>query len=230
MINNLEELFTEKKFYEIEEKYGYIFEDKELVVKAFTHSSFLSEINQNYERLEFLGDAILQFMISDHLYRFFPNMREGEMSKARSRLVSKPALSYIIRQEKLDKYIIIGKSLSSDVDELSDSYVSDTFEALIAAIYLDSGIKSVSHFLEKTMFKYFDYLLDNEQSKDYKTLLQEKLQVNGTVKISYQTDKKEELFQATVSLSDLVIGSGEGKTKKIAEQAAAQDALAKMVE
>ncbi|WOO88975.1 ribonuclease III [Mollicutes bacterium LVI A0078] len=226
-MSGIKKLYETNGFNEIERKYGFHFEDKSLLIKAFIHSSFDFGINNNYQRLEFLGDAILQMIVSDYMYRFLPNDREGVMSKKRSSLVSETSLAYLIRKEGLDKYIIFGKSMINEGNTDSDSYVADVYESFIAAIYLDRGYDQAEEFVKRTLIKEWDKILDSEDNQDYKTKFQEIVQVNGAVSIQYKSVKTEEGFDAEVTLEGISVGRGFGKTKKKAEQNAAKDAIGK---
>ncbi len=224
---SIKSLYATNDFNKIERKYGIRFEDKALLVKAFIHSSCGTEISENYQRLEFLGDSILQLIMSDYMYRFLPNDREGEMSKKRAQLVSENSLAYLVRKEGLDKFIIFGKSMDNEENFDSDSYVADVYESFIAAIYLDRGYQEAENFVKRTLIAEWDTILSNEENQDYKTKFQEIVQVNGTVKIIYKTTKINEGFLAEVALEGIVVGQGTGKTKKRAEQSAARDAIEK---
>ncbi|WOO87218.1 ribonuclease III [Mollicutes bacterium LVI A0039] len=226
-MSGIKKLYEANGFNQIEKKYGLHFEDKALLVKAFIHSSFDFEINNNYQRLEYLGDAVLQMVVSDYMYRFLPNDREGVMSKKRSSLVSETSLAYLVRQEGLDKYIIFGKSMYNEGNIDSDSYVADVYESFVAAIYLDRGYAQAEEFIKRTLIKQWDYILGSEDTQDYKTQFQEIVQVNGAVTIQYKTNKLEDGFEAEVLLEGIAVGQGQGKTKKRAEQNAAKDAIGK---
>lgn len=226
-MSEIKKLYESNGFKEIELKYGLRFEDKSLLVKAFIHSSFDFGINNNYQRLEFLGDAILQMVVSDHMYRFLPNDREGVMSKKRSSLVSETSLAYLIRKEGLEKYIIFGKSMINEGKIDSDSYVADVYESFVAAIYLDRGYRQAEEFIKRTLVQNMDEILENEDNQDYKTKFQEIVQVNGAVSIQYKSTKEAEEFEAEVTLEGITVGKGRGKTKKKAEQNAAKDAIGK---
>lgn len=217
--------YNEKNFSNIEEKYGLEFRDKDLLVKAFVHPSLFAEKNDNYQRLEFLGDSILQMVVSDYMYKTRPDQREGQMSKERAILVSEFSLAYLIKHEGLDNYLLLGKSILKDNVELSNSYVSDVYESFVAAIYLEHGYKAAEKFIFNTLIKNINVLMDQDVAKDYKTKLQEELQVNGTINIKYETKRIENQFEAHVFLENVEIGHGFGKTKKAAEQQAAKEAL-----
>ena len=222
---DFEQIYIDKNFNEIEQKYNIEFEDKIVFVKSFIHPSFLPDINQNYQRLEFLGDAILQMVVSDYMYRHLNGKTEGEMSKERAILVSENSLALIIKEEGLHKYLQLGKSILKENSELSDSYIADIYESFIAAIYIDQGYDVAEKFVMKTLITRIQMLLSQDSAIDYKTTLQEELQKNGPIKISYDTVKCADGFEANIYLEDLFIGCGTGKSKKIAEQKAAKNAL-----
>lgn len=227
---NSKQLYSEYNFHEIEDKFNLQFEDKELLVKAFVHPSYNFEPNGNYQRLEFLGDSILQLVVSDYYYRQFPDQKEGDMTKQRAIVVNESSLAFVIKKYALEKYLVLGKSILSDNVELSDSYVADVYESFLAAIYLDFGMEVVTDFVKKTLIPEIDYLLCFEHNQDFKTQLQEIVQKNGAVKIIYSAEKVGNDFVADVLLEGIKIGSGTGKNKKAAEQAAAKSAIENMVE
>ncbi len=224
-MSKFQKYYFEKNFNEIEKKYNITFEDKDLLVKAFVHPSLFAEKNDNYQRLEFLGDSILQMVISDYMYRTRPNQKEGQMSKERAILVSEFSLAFLIKKEGLEKYLLLGKSILRDNVELSNSYVSDVYESFVAALYLDRGYAVAEEFIKNTLIKNYDLLMDQDVAKDYKTALQEELQVNGSINIKYNTYRNNKEFRSDVYLEDAKIGTGYGKTKKAAEQQAAKTAL-----
>lgn len=217
--------YEQNNYKKLEEKYEIDFDDKQLLVKAFTHPSFAPENNHNYQRLEFLGDSVLQMVMSDYLYRTMPDYKEGEMSKTRAKLVSEYSLASIMRKNGLDKFILVGKSVLNDNEDFADSFVADVFESLVAAIYLDQGYLKAESFIKLLIIDNIDFLLSQDRIIDYKTRLQEVLQVNGTILIKYKSHKIESGFEAHVILEESIIGTGVGKSKKLAEQQAAKCAL-----
>ncbi len=229
-MNNILKVYKENKFYNIEKKYNIEFEDKELLVKAFTHGSYNYYDFENYQRLEFLGDTVLQMVVSDYMYRNQKNASEGQLSKQRGALVSEFSLAYVVRKENLEKYILFGKSIQNNDLKKTNSYVSDVYEAFVAAIYLDRGYLAAEKFIKETLINRKKEILSQDFLQDYKTILQEKLQINGTINIKYESQSIEKGFEAQIILENLVIGSGIGKTKKQAEQQAAKNALNNMVE
>lgn len=219
------DIYKKNKFAELEKKYNLQFDDPELLIRAFTHGSYNNELIGNYQRLEFLGDAVLQMVVSDYMYRFHSGQSEGDMSKERGALVSEYALATVMRREKLDQYLIYGKSLRKEEIGSTTSYVSDVYEALVAAIFLDRGYNDAERFVKTTLIENKNEILENELLKDYKTELQEALQVNGSIDIKYEATENKAGFLSSVFLEGNKIGTGIGKTKKQAEQQAAKDAL-----
>ncbi|MGO4986723.1 ribonuclease III [Gallicola sp. Sow4_E12] len=218
---------------EVEEKIDYQFRNKDLLNQALYHSSYANE-NQDKtlsnERLEFLGDAVVGLIVSDLLYKKEDGFQEGEMTKKRSRLVCEPSFANMARQLGLGEYLQMGRGEELSGGRNRDSILADAFEALIAAVYLDSGFNGTQIYFEEVLSeKLLDYLNYADQIKDYKTTLQEYFQKAGK-QLKYSIDKEigpehEKVFYASVHSEDKPIGSGVGKNKKSAEQAAAQNAI-----
>lgn len=215
---------------EFEKNIHYTFNDKELLRTALTHSSYANEkkgkIRFN-ERLEFLGDAVLQLITSEKLFKENPNMPEGKMSKQRAALVCEDALAGYAHEINLGDYLNLGKGEETTGGRKRPSILSDAFEAVIGAIFLDGGMeptkKFVLHFVDAAHLSL----------QDYKTLLQEIIQQNPGEKLSYVVTEEsgpdhDKQFTMEVHLNSNVIGKGTGKSKKHAEQAAAKEALALM--
>lgn len=223
-------MLDKEKQTELEAKIGYQFIQKELLTQALTHSSFSNEqkINKskNYERLEFLGDAVLELLSSKFFYLNNPDMTEGQMTKLRSSMVCEPALAFCARDLDLGSYIFLGKGEELTGGRERDSIISDVMEAVIGALYLDGGLEEAEKFIHK-------FILSDLESKqlfyDSKTILQEDVQKTGG-NLHYELieesgpdhDKK---FKVDAMLDKEVIGQGEGRTKKAAEQKAAYEAL-----
>ena len=200
---------------ELEKKIGYQFRDKSLLKQALTHSSFANEqrINKlkDYERLEFLGDAVLELISSDFLFHENPQMPEGKLTKLRSSMVCEPALAYCARDIELGRYMLLGKGEEATGGRNRDSITSDVMEAVIGALYLEN----------KILFY------------DSKTVLQEILQAEGDGEFSYELKGEEgpdhnKSFWVDAVRNGEVIGSGHGRTKKAAEQQAAYEAILKL--
>lgn len=224
MSNYYVDIYKKNNFEEIEKKYNIFFEDKELLVKAFIHSSYNSEINKNYQRLEFLGDSVLQMVTSDELYREDEKKTEGEMTKKRVMLISEYALAYVFKKEGLKDYIIVGKSIQSGNEQFEISASADVFEALIAAIYLDKGYKVAEKFIKTIIIAQMGELSQKEGNKDYKTQVQQHFQVDNQT-LQYKTTDMDKGFSSELYVNDKLVGSGEGRTKKVAEQQAAKYAI-----
>jgi len=216
---------------ELEEKIGYQFKDFMLLHQAMSHSSYtnekhLSRLNCN-ERLEFLGDAVLELVSSEFLYKTYPQMPEGDATKMRASLVCEQSLAICAKQISLGKYILLGRGEDASGGRKRASITSDACEALIGAIYLDGGFTSAKDFILKFV------LNDLEHKKlfyDSKTILQERIQAQSDEKLHYELIREEgpdhqKLFVVQAMLGEKMIGEGSGRTKKAAEQEAAYHAL-----
>jgi ribonuclease-3 len=220
--------------WELQEKIGYTFKDEALLKQALTHSSFSNEqkINKldNYERLEFLGDAVLELISSEFLFRENKNMPEGQLTRLRASMVCEPALAYCARDIDLGSYILLGKGEEATGGRKRDSIISDVMEAVIGAIFLDGGIENAKNFI-------YRFVLSDLENKilfmDSKTLLQEEIQKNNTAQLKYELvgesgPDHDKQFSVEAYLNDKLIGKGTGRTKKAAEQQAAYEALLKL--
>lgn len=215
---------------ELEEKIGYQFQKKELLVQALTHSSFSNEqkINKypNYERLEFLGDAVLELLSSQFFFENYPDMSEGEMTQKRSSMVCEPALAFCARDLSLGKYILLGKGEEATGGRERDSIISDVMEAVLGAIYLDGGFEQAKCFVQK-------YILSDLENKqlfyDSKTILQEQIQKTGKQLVYVIVDESgpehNKVFTVEARLDGKVVGIGQGRNKKAAQQKAAYQVL-----
>lgn len=220
----------------LKDNYGIEFDNDELLTKAFTHSSYSNENRkqklQNNERLEFLGDAVLELIVSNYLFRKYPNMTEGKLTKLRSAIVREDSLAHFAKECQFDKYILLGRGEENSNARQRASLLCDLFEAFLGALYLDKGLEAVTNFLDIVMFPKVE---DGEYTliRDNKTYLQELLQQNGQVIISYELVKEEgpahnREFFVEVYADGQKIGAGSGKNKKQAEQAAAKEAINKL--
>ncbi len=219
-----------KNLEELEKQIGYCFKEKLLLRQALTHSSFSNEqkINKypNYERLEFLGDAVLELISSKFFFVNNPDMSEGQMTKLRSSMVCELALAFCAKDLKLGKYLFLGKGEEASGGRERDSIIADVMEALIGALYLDGGLEAAEKFV-------LTFILSDLESKqlfyDSKTILQEKVQQTGKM-IQYQIigetgpDHDKE-FSVEVIIDGASCGKGIGRNKKSAEQKAAYEAL-----
>lgn len=219
----------------LEEIIGYSFKDKELLLNALTHSSYSNERKDaggiNYERLEFLGDSILGFVTARHLYSMEPKMPEGRMTRLRSELVCEHSLYGVALDLGLGKHIRIGHGEEINGGRKRPSILSDTVEAIIAAMYLDGGIEPVDAFISRCVLS--PECIERHHAADYKTELQELVQQKEGQTIEYipagETGPDHaKTFMTRVCINGETAGEGKGHTKKEAEQAAAKEALKKL--
>ncbi len=216
---------------ELEVKIGYSFQDKLLLKRALTHTSYANEqkINKigHYERLEFLGDAVLELLCSDFIFHKFENMEEGKMTKMRAALVCEVSLVQTAEQLSLGRYIYLGKGETAMGGRNKDSIIADVVEAIIGAIYLDGGLECAKSFV-------YEYVLKDWQNKqmayDPKSKLQEavqqsKLGIIQYVLISETGPEHKKVFECAVKINDKQMGIGSGANKKEAEQKAAYETM-----
>lgn len=216
----------------IESQLGYRFADKNLLVLAFTHCSFVNECRtplQHNERLEFLGDSILGLIVSDYLYRTLPDVPEGDLSVLRARLVEANSCVSYIQKLDLEKYLVLGKGERMNDGRGRETILSDFFEALLGAIFLDGGIEAARAFFFEKFKEEIDSIL-KAPLKNPKALLQDYCQRHFQATPRYQVlDEKgpdhKKIFRIAVVIKDIEIGTGEGPSKKEAQQAAAGNAL-----
>lgn len=219
----------------IEEKLGYSFSDKELLLEALTHSSYTNEMRINkrnhYERLEFLGDAVLELLSSEFLYEKFPDVPEGGLSKKRASMVCEQSLAICARSMNLGDYIFFGKGEEAAGGRNRDSILADVTEAILGAIYLDGGLEKARDYVNRHVL--FE-LKEDELFVDSKTILQEKVQhISEGASLEYTVTKEEgpehdKTFTVEVRLDGQVLATGEGHTKKSAQQEAAKAAIKKL--
>lgn len=219
---------------EFEKRIGYTFQDKELLKNALTHTSYAFEHHvQSNEKLEFLGDSILEFISSKYLYHQFPKLTEGEMTKVRADIVCEDSLYQVAKMHNFSDFLYLGKSELSSHKEARPAIMADSVEALIAAIYFDSGLEEAERFIVENLKEAAEFASKNVGQKDYKTVLQEILQKNGEVKIEYCILKEEgpdhdKTFTAEVCCNHKKLAQGKGKTKKAAEMEAAKKAISEL--
>lgn len=216
---------------ELENRIGYKFKNIHLLKQAVTHSSFSNEqkINRqpHYERLEFLGDAVLELVTSEFLYHHYPQEPEGKLTKLRASMVCEPALAFCARDLELGKFMRLGKGEESTGGRDRESITSDAMEAVIGAIFLDGGMEQA----KKYIYRFILSDLENKQLfYDSKTHLQEILQGDLKKDFSYELVEEtgpehDKVFVVEVRMEARVIGRGSGRTKKAAEQQAAYEAL-----
>lgn len=203
------------------------FKNQELLKLAFTHRSASKKSN---ERLEFLGDSILSFLTSKHLYETFPKKSEGELTTLRSLLVNKKTLAFLSKELGFGKMLFLSKSEEDAHGRQNESILEDCFESFLAALFLDQEIPGVQKFLEQSLFPLIDKVENMANLKDYKSVLQEKIQSKGHLSPVYKIIAEEgpdhaKIFTAEVMDQNQKIGAGKGKTKQEAEIEAAKNAL-----
>lgn len=219
------------KLEKLEEEIGYTFINKELIQKALTHTSYAYEHGvESNEKLEFLGDSILEFISSKFLYNNYKNLNEGEMTKVRASVVCESSLYKIATKHNFSDFLYVGKSEKVNKGNHRPAILADSVEAVIAAIYLDSGLKQAEKFIIQNLKEEIKIASKNVGLKDYKTVLQEKLQEHGSVHIEYTIINESgpdhnKSFTAEVKCNGTVLATGEGKAKKLAEMEAAKKAL-----
>lgn len=220
----------------LEKRIGYTFSEKALLKQALTHSSFTNEqrINRakNYERLEFLGDAVLELISSEFLFKEHPDVPEGELTKMRASMVCEPSLAFCAKDLELGKFLRLGKGEESTGGRERDSITSDAMEAVIGAIFLDGGMEQAKAFIDRFILSDLE---DKRLFYDSKTTLQELIQ--GKLKKEFHYELLEEMgpehdktFVSEVFLETESLGKGFGRTKKAAEQQAAYQALLRLRE
>ena len=219
------------KLEELEEKIKYKFHKKELLKKALTHTSYAYEHNvESNEKLEFLGDSILEFISSEYIYFNFPKLKEGEMTKVRATVVCESSLCKVAKNLGFGEYLYLGRSELATGGKNRPAILADSVEAVIAAMYMDGGLEPTKTFIIENLKCEIENASKNVGQKDYKTVLQEKLQIHGDVKIEYIIVKEsgpdhDKLFEAEVRCNNKALAQGKGKTKKQAEMQAAEKAL-----
>lgn len=220
----------------LEEKIAYRFRDRRLLRQALTHSSYANEMKinrfENYERLEFLGDAVLELVSSDFLFREQRETPEGDLTKMRASMVCEPALAYCAREFCLERFILLGRGEEATGGRGRDSIVSDVMEALIGAIYLDGGLEEASAFIHRFILSDLEH---KQLFYDAKTILQEIVQKENEGTLHYELVKEEgpqhdKIFEVEAYVGEKKIGEGSGHSKKAAQQQAAYQALLAMRE
>lgn len=217
-----------KSIQQLQDTIGYKFHNLVFLEVALTHSSYANEELKYNERQEFLGDAVLSIIVSDYLFNNY-TVPEGELTKLRAAIVCEKSLDVMANKIHLGEYLRLGRGEEMTGGRTRPSIIADAFEALIAAIYLDSGIESARTFV----LPFVTEMLEHEDSlffKDYKTILQEIIQQNPEEKLVYKLvgekgPDHDKRFVVDVMLNSNVIGKGEGRSKKNAEQMAAKEAL-----
>ncbi|MCG0274646.1 MAG: ribonuclease III [Thermosediminibacteraceae bacterium] len=224
----------QKELEKLQKILGVYFDDLNILNQALIHPSYAHEkglpSQVHNQRLEFLGDAVLELVISEWIYNCYPDYTEGELTKLRASLVCEESLAYLSRQLTLGDFLIIGKGEEISGGRKKDSILADTFEAVVGAMYLDKGLEVVTDFIKEKFKTILEEAQEGKLSNDYKTFLQEMLQRFSPDRITYNVVKEEgpdhdKTFFVEVVWKDKVLGSGYGKNKKEAEQDAARSAI-----
>ncbi|MCH4888335.1 ribonuclease III [Acidaminobacter sp. JC074] len=223
-----------KKLNELENLLGYQFKNPDHLRLALTHSSYANELRDRKaeynERLEFLGDSVLGVIISEYVYKKNPDFKEGELTKTRSKIVCEATLAEVASEIELGEYMLFGKGEALTGGRTRRSILADAFEALIAALYLDGGFEVVRPIIFDLMAEKIDLVERGLIVDDYKTHLQEIVQMKKDNRIKYELLEEKgpdhrKLFRTAVKINAAVIGIGEGRSKKESEQEAAKMAL-----
>ncbi|HCA71510.1 MAG TPA: ribonuclease III [Ruminococcaceae bacterium] len=217
----------------LESNWGYTFQDKKLLLNALTHSSYANETHApcgSNERLEFLGDSVLGFVVADYLYRKFPEWPEGHLTKTRAALVCEQACCDFSKQMDVGNFLRLSHGEQNGGGRNRTSILADAFESITAAIYLDGGFPQARDFILRFTLPMLKTLRNKAPFHDYKTKLQEIIQRNPGEKLTYvlageSGPDHDKHFTVEVHLNSNVIGKGGGHTKKDAEQQAAREAL-----
>jgi len=223
-----------KDFSEFEEKIGIKFKDKNLLKQAFVHRSYINENPkiglEHNERLEFLGDAVLELVITDYLFHKYPDRTEGELTSYRAALVNTISISRAASELGMDDFLLLSKGETKDTGKARQYILANTFEAMIGAIYMDSGYDMAQKFIADSLFQYTEEIVSKRLWQDSKSHFQEEAQEHVGITPSYQIMDEtgpdhEKQFIVGVYLEEELIEKGEGRSKQDAEQEAATKAL-----
>ncbi|MAZ67538.1 ribonuclease III [bacterium] len=223
-----------KDFAQFEKQIGFSFKDKQLLQTAFTHRSYLNEnrgfLKEHNERLEFLGDAVLELAVTDFLYHKYPERPEGELTAFRASLVNTQSISAAATQLGMNDYLLLSRGEAKDTGRARQYILANTFEAFIGALYMDQGYEAANRFIEKSLFGKIDEIVEKRLWQDAKSYFQEKAQEEYSATPSYELvqeagpdhDKK---FISAAKIKGEAVAQGEGRSKQEAEQEAARKAL-----
>ena len=215
---------------------GITMNNLDLLNTALTHTSFAHESKEqprpvHNERIEFLGDSVLSIIVSTYMYKHFPKLNEGELTKFRAHIVCETSLAQYAHKISLGKYLRLGKGEASSGGRERASILADAFESVLGAYYIDQGLAAAEKFLLGLMKTELDFICEHGIYSDYKTRLQEIVQRDGDVEISYElidSSEHNKSFTTVVSVAGKVVGKGVGHSKKESEQHAAKSALEKL--
>lgn len=222
------------KFGDFEKKTGIIFKDKNLLKQAFVHRSYINENSKtglsHNERLEFLGDAVLELIVTDFLYKKFPNYTEGELTAIRSALVNAVTISEAATESGMNEFLLLSKGEAKDMGKARQYILANTYEAYVGAVYMDGGFTVASKFVAKTLLPKTDDIVSKKLWRDAKSLVQEKAQEFVGVTPAYKVLQEngpdhDKHFTVGIFFGAELIAEGKGKSKQEAEQKAAEAAL-----
>lgn len=217
----------------LEEHIGYRFKNKQLLKQALTHTSYAYENGvESYEKLEFLGDSILEFITSQYIYNHYEHLKEGEMTKVRATVVCEESLYQVAKRHNFSDFLYVGRSEQRNHGSARPAILADCVEAVIAAIYFDTGLEEAERFIVENLKEEIEIASHHVGMKDHKTVLQEILQAHGDVEIEYVVIREsgpdhDKTFEVEVKCNGKVLATGKGKTKKAAAMEAAKRALEK---
>ncbi|MBU0612198.1 ribonuclease III [Patescibacteria group bacterium] len=222
------------QFSDFEKKTKVFFKDKELLKQAFLHRSYINEnpsvgLSHN-ERLEFLGDAVLELIVTDFLYKKYPNYTEGELTALRSALVNAIIISEVASKIGMNDCLLLSKGEAKDVGKARQYILANTYEAYVGAVYLDQGYDVVNKFVKETLLPYTEEIVSKKLWRDAKSLIQEKAQEFEGITPSYKVlhesgPDHDKHFTVGIFFGSNLVGEGKGKSKQEAEQKAAESAL-----
>jgi len=224
------------KFEHFEERLGVSFKNKDLLREAFTHRSYINEHKKSSlshnERLEFLGDAVLELVVTKFLYEKYPDKTEGDLTSYRAALVNAVTLAEVSRKLEVNDFLLLSKGESKDIGRARDAILANTFESIVGALYLDLGYESAAEFIAKNVFPLTDRIVEEKLWLDAKSHFQEKAQEHDGVTPVYKTMEEvgpdhDKCFKVAVYIGNEMVSGGEGRSKQEAEQNAARRALEK---
>lgn len=223
--------------HELQRDIGYTFREPSLLAMALVHRSYThteghGQISSN-ERLEFLGDAVLNLIVTDYLYHIFPDKQEGDLTQIKSRIVSRTIIAKKAKEFRLGRYLLLGPGEEQSGGRSRSSIMADGFEALLGAMYLDGGAEVVTDFLRQHLLNDLDRIISDEEYTNYKSLLLEYYQSLGKGQPVYSVGRErgpdhEKEFTVVVKIEGKIRGTGLGRNKREAEQRAAKEALEKL--
>ena len=225
---------AENDFAQFEESLNLNFKNKDLLREAFTHRSYINESNRNdlahNERLEFLGDAVLELVVTDYLFKKYPDRTEGDLTSYRSALVNAVTLGEVARTLGMNEYLLLSKGEAKDTGKARQIILANTFEALVGALYLDQKYDGAEAFIAERLLPLTPEIVEKELWKDAKSFLQEKAQEEMGVTPTYKVVREvgpdhDKKFVVAVLLGDELVAEAQGKSKQEAEQGAAAQAL-----